>query len=222
MKILLIEDDAGIGRFVCNGLRSSGIEVDWIRGVTPAIQQVRTGGYAAVVLDLMLPDGDGFSLCREMRAIGLSIPVCMLTARDGLDDKLEGFGAGADDYLTKPFFIDELIARLKAMIRRDHNAVASSRIVVGSLVVDPVAREAVMAGNALDLTRREFDVLAYLAQNAGQAISRERLLVAAWGAGADVTPNTADVYIGYLRRKMKAASDVPTIATVRGIGFKLG
>lgn len=222
MKILLIEDDAGIGRFVCNGLRSSGFEVDWIRGVTPAIQQVRTTSYAAIVLDLMLPDGDGFAFCREMRALGLSIPVCMLTARDSLDDKLEGFGAGADDYLTKPFFIDELIARLKAMVRRDAGAMSGRNIVVGALVVDTVAREAVMGGVALDLTRREFDVLAYLAQNAGQAISRERLLVAAWGAEADVTPNAADVYIGYLRRKMKSAGDVPTIATVRGIGFKLG
>lgn len=221
MKVLLIEDDAGIGRFVCNGLRAHGIDVEWLRLAGPALQQLHTGSYSAVVLDLMLPDSDGFALCRTLRASGITTPVCILTARDGLDDKLEGFDAGADDYLTKPFFIDELVARLRVMVRRDVHATSSSRLVVGGLVVDMLARAATLDGIALDLTRREFDVLAFLAQNAGQAVTRERILLAAWGPAAEVTPNAIDVYVGYVRRKMKTVAEQPTIVTVRGIGFKL-
>ncbi|MEQ1709919.1 MAG: response regulator transcription factor [Hyphomicrobium sp.] len=221
MKILLIEDDAGIGRFVSNGLRANGFDVDWLRVAEPALRRLQATSYSAIVLDLMLPDADGFDYCRQLREIGISTPICMLTARDSLDDKLEGFRAGADDYVVKPFVIDELVARLKAMMRRDANASAGNRITVGPLAIDLLAREAKMEGLTLDLTRREFDVLVFFAQNAGQAITRERLLQTAWGTDGDVTPNTVDVYVGYLRRKLKAAGDTPTIVTIRGIGFKL-
>ena len=221
MKILLVEDDTGIGRFLRNGLLANGFEVDWLQSGASVTTRVASGDYAAIVLDLMLPDADGFSLCQEIRATGIKTPVCMLTARDSLEDKLEGFRSGADDYLTKPFSIEELVARLKAIVRRNSGEVSQTSFRLGDVTIDLLAHEARVGEEPIDLTRREFSVLLFLARHAGQAVTRERILQAAWGMDADVTPNTIDVYIGYLRRKLKAKESDARITTVRGIGFKI-
>jgi DNA-binding response OmpR family regulator len=221
LRVLLVEDDAGIGRVITNGFRDRGIDLTWLRTGLPALQRLQAEPFDAVVLDLMLPDVDGFALCRELRAAGIDTPVCMLTARDALEDKLEGFELGADDYLTKPFAIDELVARLGALARRAPADPARAAICCGALRVDPAGREAAVNGVVLPLTRREFDVLALLVQGAHQVVSRERLLQVVWGAGREVTLNTVDVYVGYLRRKLGAVEGAPEIQSVRGIGFKL-
>ncbi|MEQ8824423.1 MAG: response regulator transcription factor [Filomicrobium sp.] len=220
MKILIVEDDTGIGRFLRNGLLANGFDVDWVQSGAQLVKRVSSGNYAAVVLDLMLPDADGFSLCQELRSAGITTPICMLTARDSLEDKLEGFRSGADDYLTKPFAVDELVARLRAIARRDSALGAASVLRHGDVVIDLLAHEARVGDDVIDLTPREFSVLLFLARHAGQAVSRERILQAAWGMDAEVTPNTVDVYVGYLRRKLKAKGVDAAITTVRGIGFK--
>jgi DNA-binding response OmpR family regulator len=219
VRVLLVEDDAGIGRVVTRGLAHHGIAVDWLREGRDMLARLQAGPYEAVVLDLMLPDGDGFALCRRLRAAGVELPVCMLTARDELDDKLEGFDAGADDYLTKPFAIDELVARLRALMRR--RVAAAPRLGYADIWLDEKAREAGVGDGELPLTPREFDTLACLLRGAGQAVSREHLLDAAWQAERVVTANSVDVYVGYLRRKLAAAGSATRIEAVRGIGFKL-
>jgi len=220
-RVLLVEDDAGIGRVVCRGLRNHAIEVDWIRSAAPVVDSLLARPYAAVVLDLMLPDRDGFSVCRELRERGVQTPICMLTARDALDDKLEGFDAGADDYLTKPFAIDELAARLRVLFRRHPQPAAPEVVTIGDLRMDTSTREVRISDRELLLTRREFDTLAFLALRAGRAVSREDLLDAVWQAERSVTSNSVDVYVGYLRKKLAAAGSAIRIEAVRGIGFKL-
>jgi DNA-binding response OmpR family regulator len=219
--VLLVEDDAGIGRVVRKGLANHGIDVDWVRTAGEVPAQVQRRVYGAIVLDLMLPDGDGFGVCRDLRARGIDTPVCMLTARDALDDKLEGFDAGADDYLTKPFAVDELAARLRVLLRRLPAPETASHFGTGDVSLNLTTREATAADQDLLLTRREFDTLAFLLQRAGCAVSREDLLDAVWQAERSVTPNAVDVYVGYLRKKLTAAGSVVRIEAVRGIGFKL-
>ena len=219
--VLLVEDDAGIGRVVRKGLKNHGIEVDWVRTAGEVVGQLQSRSYGAIVLDLMLPDGDGFEVCRDLRDVGVETPVCMLTARDALDDKLEGFDAGADDYLTKPFAIDELAARLRVLLRRAPAPDPLAPHEQGDVFLDPGTREAKAAGVDLLLTRREFDTLAFLLARAGRPVSREDLLDAVWQTERSVTANAVDVYVGYLRKKLAAAGSEVRIDAVRGIGFKL-
>lgn len=220
MKVLLVEDDAGIGRIVTAGLQENGYEVDWLRLGRPVLDRLRQDHYVAVILDLMLPDIDGLVVCRSLRQAGHAVPVCMLTARDDVEDKLDGFDAGAHDYLTKPFEMRELLARLGVMVKRSRSA-DETRVVVGALEIDLLSRDVSLAGTPIELSPREFDVLHFLARHAGQAVTRERILQNAWSGGGEVTPNAVDVYIGYLRRKLAAAAQHPVISTVRGVGFKL-
>ncbi|MGY6550645.1 MAG: response regulator transcription factor [Erythrobacter sp.] len=220
LNILLVEDDAGIARFIRRGLEAHGYEVEWQTLGARARPRLASGLFDAAILDLGLPDADGAQLCREARAAGVDLPIFMLTARAELADKLEGFRCGADDYLTKPFAMDELLVRLSVMIMRKgprHPA----RLIVGELVIDPAGRSAAVAGNLLDLSRREFDLLHYLAQHAGEVAPRTRLLDEVWGGGAEITPNTVDVYVGYLRRHLAQYAGAPRLETVRGIGFVL-
>ncbi|MEM6485877.1 MAG: response regulator transcription factor [Pseudomonadota bacterium] len=222
LRVLLVEDDAGIGRVVRNGLTDRSITVQWLRTGKPALALIEKEQFDVVVLDLMLPDIDGFELCRQIRTQGNTTPVLMLTARDELQDKLDGFDVGADDYLTKPFAIDELVARLLALGRRRPSTPKSAvALTVDGLRIDEAGREVTIGGKPVELTRREFDVLLELTRKNGEVVSREQLLQAAWGSGGDMTLNVVDVYVGYLRRKFAALSNAPTIKTVRGIGFKL-
>jgi DNA-binding response OmpR family regulator len=220
VNILLVEDDVGIGRFVRRGLLAEGYQVEWQTSGRRARPRLASGLFSAAILDLGLPDIDGADLCREARANGIDLPICMLTARTNLDEKLEGFRCGADDYLTKPFSFEELLARLSVMVRRGRRS-RSDRVSVGELVLDVRARSGQVAGIELDLSRREFDVLLCLAQQAGQVVTRSQILDEAWGAEAEVTENAVDVYVGYLRRRLAATQGAPRLVTVRGVGFSL-
>ncbi len=213
-RLLLIEDDTGIGRMLERGLTAEGYAVDWVRDLKSAAEHARAGGHELVVLDRMLPDGEGAAFCAALRRFGHTAPVCMLTARGTLEDKLGGFAAGADDYLTKPFEFEELLARLAALRRRAAGARPEP-------VLDPGTRSLVMGAARVRLTKREWPLLHYLLEHEGRAVSRAELIADAWGKAGEVTENSVDVYIGYLRRKLVKAGARLRIDTVRGTGFML-
>jgi DNA-binding response OmpR family regulator len=219
MNILLVEDDAGIGRFVNRGLAARGHQVAWERTAARVQTLAATGRFDAVLLDLGLPDGDGLEICRKLRETD-NIPVMMLTARDAVEDRLEGFEAGADDYLPKPFAFEELIARLRVIERRVAER-APEPLRYGDLTVDLVLREAHCVGRPIPLGGKAFDLLFQLVRTKGAVIGRQCLIHALWGADADITDNVLDVHVGSLRRRLAAAGTLMTIETVRGQGFRL-
>ncbi len=224
MKILLVEDDPGIGRVVRKGLEAEGFEVDWLRSGRGVVDHVKSGQYQLAILDVMLPDIDGVLLARHIRLSGTAgerIPILMLTARDSLEDKLEGFRSGADDYLTKPFHLEELLVRTLALARRNTVPADSAILTLGSLVIDQRAYEARVGEQMIELTRREFELLSFMVRNAGVALSRDEILAKAWSGAAEATPNAVDVYVGYLRKKLSSFPEAPSISTIRGVGYKL-
>jgi two-component system OmpR family response regulator len=212
--ILLVEDDTGIGRVLESGLAAEGYAPIWRRDLKSAVEAARDRSLDLIVLDRMLPDGDGADLCRALRRLGVAAPVLMLTARDTLEDKLSGFDAGADDYLTKPFEFDELLARLAALTRRGAPPPLA-------LELDPERRTMRWAARSVVLTGREWPLIAYLAERPGRAVSRAELIDKAWGLADKVTENSVDVYVGYLRRKLAGIEAGVRIETVRGAGFAL-
>lgn len=220
LRILLVEDDPGIGRFVHRGLTAEGYAVEWQTLGRRAQSRLASGQFHAAILDLGLPDADGVDLCREARARGNDIPICMLTARAELEDRLDGFRCGADDYLAKPFSFEELLARLNVMIRRGV-ARSQDRIVLDDLVIDLCSRSARIGESPLALSRREFDLLHCLARQAGHVVTRGQILDEVWGRDAEVTENAVDVYVGYLRRHLSGQEGAPDLSTVRGVGFLL-
>lgn len=221
MNILLVEDDVGIARFVERGLTLEGMRVQWTATGEEALAYLRSYQYDAIVLDLMLPDMDGRDVCKTLRGQGVTTPICMLTAKDSLDEKISGFEVGADDYITKPFAFEELLARIKVMQRRTNTYQDVEGMKVGPLSLDRAAHEARIENTVLDLTQREFALLEYLMRHAGKTVSRERIIDNAWGPASDITSNAVDVYVGYLRKKINAVTDKLEIRTVRGIGFKM-
>lgn len=220
MKILLVEDDAGIGRFVSRGLTARGYEVAWEREARAVPQMLQTGGFAAALLDVGLPDRDGMDLCRALRADGIRVPILMLTARGTLQDRLDGFDSGADDYLPKPFAFEELVARLAAIVRRGADA-APPPMRYANLALDPISRNALVDDRPLALSRREFDLLQRLVAANGGTATRAALAAAVWGTDAGVSDNALDVYVGYLRRRLGELRGAPAIETLRGRGFRL-
>ncbi|MEM1385387.1 MAG: response regulator transcription factor [Pseudomonadota bacterium] len=212
--MLLVEDDTGIGRLLERGLATEGYTVDWVRDLKSAVEIARDGYHDLVLLDRMLPDGDGAAFCRALRRFGSRAPICMLTARETLEDKLAGFDAGADDYLTKPFELDELLARLAALRRRGSLRPPDLRL-------DPEQRSLSVGPESLRFTPREWPLFAYLVEHEGRAISREELIAEAWDRAGEVSENSIDVYIGYLRRKLSGLSVEIRIEAVRGVGFML-
>lgn len=219
MNVLLIEDDAGIGRFVSRGLTARGYRVAWERDGSRAVALLSGGAFTAVLLDLGLPDGDGLELARSLRRAGNGVPILMLTARGALQDRLDGFNAGADDYLPKPFAFDELLARLAVLVRRGAPpAISQPRF--GTLVLDPLRHAASVGDRPLPLSRREFALVAALVAHGGAVVSRADLTQAVWGA-EPVSDNALDVYVGYVRRRLAELDGAPTLATVRGVGFRL-
>ena len=219
MRVLLVEDDAGIGRFVARGLAAEGHTVEWVRTGAAAQAQAGAALFDAMVLDLGLPDMDGGALCRALRTDGSDLPVLMLTARASLEEKLEGFGAGADDYLPKPFAFAELLARLEAIGRRPRPS--RDRVVVGTLAIDRVRRRATVGEEALEMSGRAFDLLAVLAERPAAIVARDTLINQVWGDDAEVTANLLDVYVGYVRRSLRGVEGAPEIITVRGEGYGL-
>ncbi len=213
-RLLLVEDDTGIGRMLERGLTAEGYAVDWVRDLRAATESARAASPDIVVLDRMLPDGDGATFCSALRRSGCAAPICMLTARDALEDKLRGFEAGADDYLTKPFEFEELLARLAVLRRRVTPLPPVVRL-------DPDARALVVGARRVPLTGREWPLMAHLMAHPERAVSRADLIAEAWGLDGRVTENSVDVYIGYLRRKLSDLDAGIRIETVRGIGFML-
>jgi DNA-binding response OmpR family regulator len=212
-RLLLVEDDTGIGRLLERGLSAEGYEVVWVRSLASATEAAKQAEHDIVVLDRMLPDGDGAAFCAAFRRLGHRAMVCMLTARDALEDKLRGFDCGADDYLTKPFEFDELLARLAALRRR---AEPARRLPFA----DAETRSLVLGNARVRLTRREWRIMQHLLANAGRPVTRAELMDAGWG-GDETTTNNLDVYIGYLRRKLATLGSGARIETVRGVGFAL-
>jgi two-component system OmpR family response regulator len=220
MRLLVVEDDAKLARALERGLEQEGYVVDVAATGDDAIAQATTAPYDAVVLDVMLPGPDGFAVCRAMRDAERGTPVLMLTARTEVADRIRGLDAGADDYLVKPFAFGELLARLRALIRRGPSE-RTPVLRVGDLQFDPAARVVTQGGDPVELTAREFAVLELLARNAGQVVPRAQLIDEIWSEDPDVSPNIVDVYVGYLRRKLEDPPGGRLIRTVRGVGFVL-
>ncbi|MDO7843918.1 response regulator transcription factor [Sphingomonas immobilis] len=220
MTILLVEDDPGIGRFVVRGLEQRGYRVQWERQAANVAALDAARGFSTIVLDLGLPDGDGLDVARDLRSGGSRTPILMLTARGALQDRLDGFDCGADDYLPKPFAFAELLARLAVLVRRAGER-APEPVRCGALTVQPGTRTAAVDGAALELSRREFDLLAALAGAGGAVVPRAELAAAMWGEADAVNDNTLDVYIGYVRRRLADHAAAPVIETLRRRGFRL-
>jgi len=216
MRVLVVEDDPKLAALLGRGLREDGVAADVTSRGEDALWMAGSTQYDAVVLDVMLPGIDGFEACERLRADGVSTPVLMLTARDGIDDRIAGLDGGADDYLVKPFAFRELVARLRALARR--GPVARPAVLeAGSLRLDPATRRVWRGANEIDLTAREFALLEALMRRPGEALSRFDLLEAVWDNAYENRSNVIDVYVRYLRRKLGRA----TIETVRGHGYRL-
>jgi len=192
-------------------------------GGVEALHAVEQRSPDVIVLDINMPDLDGVSVTRTLRANGHDVPICILSANDEVSDRVAGLEAGADDYLVKPFALPELVARLRALLRRANAATDedSDQIVAADLVVDPARRTARRGDRAIELTRREFDLLEVLARNQGIVLSRAQLLERVWGYDFEVDSNVVDVFAGYLRRKLEADGEPRLVQTVRGVGFVL-
>ncbi|MFO1225557.1 response regulator [Roseateles sp.] len=217
MKALLVEDDEMIGQSLVPALERAGWTVDWVRDGAPVALALRDGGYACVLLDLGLPRLDGLSVLRQLRAEGALTPVLVLTARDGLDDRIEGLDLGADDYLVKPFEMGELLARMRAVMRRRSGAAQALLGVGAALQLDLNTREAVHQGTREALTAREFALLRALLERPGAILSREQLEQRIYGWDEEVCSNTVDVLILGVRRKFGAE----VIRNVRGLGWRV-
>ncbi|MBQ0936340.1 response regulator [Ideonella paludis] len=217
MRILLAEDDALLGDGLRNGLRQHGFQVDWVRDGEAAQRELRAQPYAAAVLDLGLPRLDGLDVLAQIRQAGVTLPVLVLTARDAVPDRIKGLDLGADDYVVKPIDLDELAARLRALVRRAHGQATEVLRAWGGVSLDVSARSVSKDGQPVTLSTREFDLLQAMVLNAGRVLSREQLEQHLYAWGQEVESNAIEVHIHHLRRKL--GSDL--IQTVRGVGYLL-
>ena len=214
MRVLLAEDDPLLGDGLRAGLRQLGFLVDWVRDGAAAERELRAQPYAAAVLDLGLPLKDGMEVLASVRRAGITLPVLVLTARDALPDRIRGLDGGADDYVVKPVDLNELAARLRALVRRAHGQ-AQECLTAHDVVLDPAARTVLLAGAPVPLQAREFDLLHALMLNAGRVLSREQLEQHLYSWGQEVESNAIEVHVHHLRRKLGSA----LIQTVRGVGY---
>ena len=220
MRVLIVEDEVKIARAIRRGLEHEGYATDVVATGEEAILRATEHDYDAVVLDVRIPAPDGFAVCRQMRARNRWAPVLMLTARDSVEDRIRGLDAGADDYLVKPFSFGELLARLRALLRRAP-AARPATVQVGDVALDPAAHIVTRAGRPVELSAREFALLEFLMRHAGQVLTRTAMLEHVWDYRYDGDSNVVDVYIGYLRRKLEEPFGAPLIRTVRGVGYIL-
>lgn len=223
MNVLLVEDEKKIAQFVCAGLREQGFAVDHCDNGTTGFEYACRGGYDVMVLDIMLPGRDGLSILKGLRKAGNATSVILLTARNELDDRIEGLSLGADDYLAKPFFVEELIARIQAVVRRASGE-RQNLLVVGDLKLDRFSHEATLRGESVDLTGREFNLIEYLMRSPGRVFTRTQILEHVWGYDFDPSTNVVDVCIQRIRKKIASigagAEGESPIESVRGVGYR--
>jgi two-component system OmpR family response regulator len=219
MRVLVVEDETKLGELLRRGLDEEGYAADVADRGEEALWMANAVSYDAIVLDVMLPGADGFEVCRRLRGNGVWAPVLMLTARDEIDDRVSGLDAGADDYLTKPFAFEELLARLRALTRRAP-AERPSVVEVGDLRLDPAAHRAWRGERELDLTAKEFALLELFMRRPGVTLSRTQLLDGAWDIAFESRSNVIDVYVRYLREKIDRPFGRNSIQTIRGVGYR--
>jgi two-component system, OmpR family, response regulator len=220
MRVLVAEDDVRMAAALARGLRGEGMAVDVASTGAETLELASVTSYDAVVLDVMLPGGDGFDTCRRLRADGMWVPVIMLTARASVDDRVKGLDSGADDYLTKPFSLAELLARLRALVRRGP-VERPTELAVGDLRLNPATREVHRRDKAIELSAREFALLETFMRRPGQVLSQAQLLESAWDLGYEQRSNVVEVYVRYLREKIDRPFGVVSLETVRGTGYRL-
>jgi two-component system, OmpR family, copper resistance phosphate regulon response regulator CusR len=221
MRVLLVEDERATALYLAKGLREHAYAVDVVHDGIVASEKLADASYDLVVLDVMLPRQNGFDVCRRLRADGQHVPVLMLTARDGVDARIAGLDTGADDYLTKPFDFGELLARIRALIRRRSQPIGPDRVVVGPLTLDLRTRELFVGEQPVPLTAREFALLEYLSRRPGDVVSRQDLARHVWDDSYEPLSNVIDVYVQRLRRKIDAPGQPSLIRARRGEGYQL-
>ncbi len=220
LRILLVEDEPSAARMMAKGLREQTYAVDVAQDGDGALYQAGVNDYDLIILDIMLPGKDGFEVCRELRASGSAVPILMLTARDTIDDRVEGLDTGADDYLTKPFDFRELLAHMRALLRRGQ-ALTPDVIRVDSLEIDTRTRRVARAGRGVNLTAKEYALLEYLARRAGEVVSRGDIAEHVWDENFDLFSNLIEVYVQRLRRKVDDGFATKLLHTRRGAGYVL-
>lgn len=221
MRILLVEDEPHAAQVLAKGLREQTYAVDVATDGNAAMYQAATNDYDGVILDVMLPNVDGLTVCRAIRASGSTVPILMLTARDAVEARVAGLDVGADDYLVKPYDFRELSARLRALIRRGHNPVVPERLVVGALTIDTRARRVLVSGQEVLLRAKEYALLEYLARRAGEVVGRGDIAEHVWDEHYDAMSNVVDVCVTRLRRKLDRPGRDSVIRTRRGEGYQL-
>lgn len=220
MKVLVVEDEEKLASLMEKGLRAEGIEIERTDSGRTALERIERGGLDAVLLDVMVHDLDGISVLKRIRRAGLRTPVLLVTARDAREERIEGLDAGADDYIVKPFFLDELVARLNAVLRRSVGQ-GLEALSVGDLVVNLMTREVRRGGKVIDLATKEFNLLVFLMKAPGRVFNRMQVFENVWNYDFDPETNLVDVYIGRIRRKVDDGFDTKLIETVRGVGYKV-
>lgn len=218
-RILVVEDEERLARLISRVLREEGYAVETIGDGRTGLSRALSEDFDLLILDWMLPDRSGLQIVRGLRAAEIRVPVLMLTARDQIEDRVEGLDAGADDYLTKPFALPELLARVRALTRRPRGEPVDVVIRAGDVVLDPIHHVVRQGDVRVDLTAKEFALLATLAKRPGQVFTRSMLLATVWGGTSDVYANVVDLYVSHLRKKLDRAGEPSLIRTVRGVGY---
>jgi two-component system copper resistance phosphate regulon response regulator CusR len=221
MRVLLVEDEPNAAHLLAKGLREQAYAVDLATDGEAAVFQIGTTDYDAVILDVMLPVQDGFAVCRSIRESGCAVPILMVTARDAVEARIEGLDCGADDYMVKPFDFGELLARLRALIRRGRHPILPDRLTVGPLTLDTRSRQVRIRARDVVLTAKEYALLEYLARRAGDVVSRADIAEHVWDDNYDPLSNVVDVYVQRLRRKLDVIGEESLIRTRRGEGYQL-
>ncbi|MDR0955880.1 MAG: response regulator transcription factor [Candidatus Nomurabacteria bacterium] len=217
MKVLLVEDEPKIAGAIQRGLRAEGYKAEVLADGDSGLTAALGDEYDLMILDRMLPGTDGLTICREVRAAGITVPIMILTAKGQIRDRVDGLNGGADDYLVKPFSFEELLARIRALLRRPTKT-ADNTLTVKDLILDPTAHIVRRAGKRIELTATEFALLEFLMRNHDVALAKDKIISHVWDFDSDILPNTVEAYIGYLRKKLGRPD---LIQTVRGVGYKI-
>lgn len=221
MRLLLVEDEVDLANAICRRLREETYNVDWVAEGDEALTAVRVAPYDGIILDLRLPGISGLDVLKNLRGLGVETPVLVLTALGSVEDRVEGLDAGADDYLVKPFAFEELLARVRALLRRQGSSSRSPVLEVGGIRLDTVRHECSLAGCSIPLTAKEFALLHYFLRNPDRVLTRAQIVEHVWGYDYAGMSNVVDVYVGYLRKKLGEYGEGERIETVRGVGYRL-